>query len=65
MSYSQNALYSQLAQQAVRSLLESPEEPVILVVVLNASEEDVREMRFEPITNCAALLKLHNLNQSE
>lgn len=35
------------------------EDPLVFVVVLD-KDENVREMRFQPMTDCAALMKLHD-----
>ena len=38
----------------------SLEEPLVVVMVVDESQENLLDMRFESITNVAALLKLHN-----
>ena len=48
------ALFQMLLQKE-----EADEDPLVFVVVLDQNE-NVREMRFQPITDCAALMKLHD-----
>jgi len=49
------------AQQFLKAFLEtSSEEPLVVVMVVDETQENLLDMRFESITNVAALLKLHN-----